>query len=157
MSHQQTESEQVMWSEILEQQYINRHRNSHVTFFCSSIANRRAGTITAALHGSGEHTAGKAPALLFCPLAQALQCAQRCRALQSNNWRSLSCAMEYNWSLSALYLSHSDCSWDMPYEFWEQLSSSCGFNFKQIHELILVKTWLNNFISLFSSYYKDTT
>lgn len=45
MSHQHTGGEQLILTEILEQQYINGHRNSHVTiFFCSSTANGKAGS-----------------------------------------------------------------------------------------------------------------
>lgn len=47
MSHQPTEGEQLLLTEILEQQFINGHRNSHVTiFFCPAIVNGEAGSIT---------------------------------------------------------------------------------------------------------------
>lgn len=46
MSHQHTEGEQIISTEILEQHYINGHRNSRISIFlCSSIVNGKAGSI----------------------------------------------------------------------------------------------------------------
>lgn len=62
MSHQRTEDEQMILTEILEQHYINGHRNSHVSIFlCSSIANGKAGSII----DTPGSTALGVPALLF--------------------------------------------------------------------------------------------
>lgn len=83
---------------------------------------------------------------------RALPCMQRCRPSQPDNWWSLSWVLDLG--LSALHLRHSNCSPEMPYKFWEQLSSACGFHFQRIYELIPVKTWLDNFRSL-CTYSKD--
>lgn len=70
MSHQHTEGEQLILTEILEQQYINGHRNSHKTiFFCSSIVNGKAGSI---IDTSGSTALGVQQWKVYCRLSTSI-------------------------------------------------------------------------------------
>lgn len=55
--HQHTEGEQLILTEMLEQNFVHRHRNSHVTVFsCFAIVNGKAGCIISA-HGNSARSA----------------------------------------------------------------------------------------------------